>query len=130
MAKATWKFDQEQIHIEELQVHCIIGLHPEERVHEQSLVISMAIPSNFSRAAKKESLEHTVDYGEMARETRAFLKEGQFRLLESLGRSLGAHLCETFSLQAMSLHVRKREAIHECAGPAVSLRITRGGKKK
>ena len=129
MAKATWKFDQEQIHIEELQVHCIVGLHPEERVHEQPLVISMAIPANFTRAAKKENLDLTIDYGAVARETRAFLKEGQFRLLETLGRSLGAHLCETFSLSAVNLHIRKPEAIHECAGPAVSMTVTRGKKK-
>ncbi len=129
MAKATWKFEQEQIHIEDLRVHCIVGLHPEERVHEQPLVISMVIPVNFTRAVKKETLDTTIDYGAVARETRAFLKESQFRLLETLGRSLGVHLCETFSLPAVSLHVRKPEAIHECAGPAVSLRVTRGKKK-
>lgn len=121
-----WRFEQERIHIEELRVECIVGVRPEERTHEQSLLVSLSFPADFSRASESEDLHATVDYGQVAQEVRSFLVAGEFFLLETLARGLALHLCETFTLPGLSLYVRKPGAIPDSAGPAVSLTLTRG----
>ncbi len=122
-----WRFDDETIHIDNLQVRCIVGVRPFEREHEQPLLISIALPADFGAAAASEDLERTVNYSTVAAAARDFVREGRFQLLETLARRLGVHLCERFGLARVSLHVRKPQAINESDGPAVSLTVTREG---
>jgi FolB domain-containing protein len=122
---AMWRFEGETIRIDNLQVRCIVGVRPDEREREQPLVLSIAFPAEFAAAAESETLERTVDYSEVARAARAFVQEGRFRLLETLARRLGVHLCERFGLARVNLHVRKPQAIPDSDGPAVSLTVTR-----
>jgi dihydroneopterin aldolase len=102
-------------------------VRPEERVREQNLVLDLSFPADFAAAADSEELARTVDYSALTREAGEFLRREQFRLLETLARGLGRHLCETFGLERLSLTVRKPEAIADAAGPAVSLTIRREG---
>ena len=122
-----WRFEAETIHIDNLQVRCIIGVRPTERDREQPLVMSLAFPQDFGTAAESDTLEHTVNYSEVAQAARDFVRDGQFGLLETLARQLGMHLCERFGLPSMRLHVRKPQAIADSDGPAVSLTISREG---
>ncbi|HKJ00419.1 MAG TPA: dihydroneopterin aldolase [bacterium] len=122
-----WRFEDETIHIDNLQVRCIVGVRPFEREHEQPLLLSIAFPADFAAAADAEALERTVDYSQVAKAARAFVQEGRFQLLETLARRLGVHLCERFGLARVSLHIRKPQAIHDSDGPAVSLTVAREG---
>ncbi len=122
-----WRYEEETVRIENLEVRCIIGVRPHERETEQPLVISLAFPRDFAAAAASESLEDTVDYSAMARAAGAFVREGRFRLLETLARRLGAHLCERFGLDVLHLRVRKPQAITDAEGAAVSLVVRREG---
>ena len=118
-----WRFEEETIHIENLKVDCIVGVHPEEREREQPLVISLSFPANFEAAAGSESLAQTVDYSAVARDARQFVTEGRFQLLETLARELGTHLCQRFGLASMRLSVKKPRAIAGSDGAAVSLTV-------
>jgi dihydroneopterin aldolase len=120
-----WRFEGETIHIDNLQVRCIVGVRPFEREHEQPLLISLQFPADFGAAAGSEALEHTVDYSALAKAAQAFVREGRFQLLETLARQLGVHLCERFELAELSLHIRKPQAINGSDGPAVSLTVCR-----
>ena len=122
-----WRFEAERIHIENLRVDCIIGVNPDEREREQPLLISLYFPADFGPGEAGDDLSGTVNYSHVARETRSFVREGRFRLLETLARRLGAHLCEHFALNGLRLYVRKPEAVADSDGPAVSLTITREG---
>ena len=122
-----WRFEAETIHLDNLQVRCIIGVRPSERDREQKLLISLAFPQDFGAAADADALAHTVNYSDVAQAARDFVREGRFGLLETLGRKLGVHLCERFGLAAVQLHVRKPQAITESDGPAVSLTVRREG---
>lgn len=122
-----WRFEDETIHIDNLRVECIVGVRPFEREHEQPLLLSIAFPADFAAAAESGDLAHTVDYSALAKEARAFVREGRFELLETLTRRLGVHLCERFGLGRVTLHVRKPMAVNDSDGPAVSLTVVREG---
>jgi dihydroneopterin aldolase len=122
-----WQFESETIHIDNLEVSCIVGVRPYEREHEQPLLLSIALPADFGRASASGDLADTVDYSVVASAARAFVREGRFELLETLARALGVHLCDRFALPSVSLHVRKPRAINGSDGPAVSLTVRREG---
>lgn len=122
-----WRFEAERIHIENLRVDCIIGVNPDERERIQPLLITLSFPADFGLAEAGDDLSGTVDYSRVAHEARAFVRAGEFGLLETLIRRLGAHLCERFGLDEMRLHVRKPEAVAGSDGPGVSLTVRREG---
>ncbi len=115
------RFESETIHISDLRVHCIVGVHPREREQLQPLVLSISFPGNFGTAEREEQLAATVDYAKVAQAAREFVVQGRYKLLETLARGLAAHLGERFGLSRVSLHVRKPEAIADSGGAAVSL---------
>jgi dihydroneopterin aldolase len=118
-------FRDETIHLDNLRVDCIVGVKPDERQSEQPLLISLAFAADFGPAAERDDLARTVDYSEVARETRSFVRAGRFLLLETLARRLALHLCERFSLRRITLSVRKPQAVPDSDGPAVSLTVVR-----
>ncbi|MDH4248738.1 MAG: dihydroneopterin aldolase [Deltaproteobacteria bacterium] len=117
----TPRFTEEEIHLENLRVNCIIGIHPHERTTEQPLIITLRFPADFGPAAASESVADTVDYGEVGRAVRSFVVAGRFQLLETLARRLAVHLCETFALSWVRLRVRKPNAVSDSDGASVSL---------
>ena len=114
-------FSEETIHIENLRVECIIGIHPHEREHTQPLLISLSIPWSFAQASASEEIAATVNYSAVAKETTRFVQEGKFQLLETLARRLAQHLGSTFGLGELHLYIQKPEAVAASDGAAVSL---------
>ena len=117
-------FHKETIHIHNLRVEAIIGIHPHERDQPQPLIISLSFPWDFSRAAATEAVNATVDYSDMSAETTRFVQAGKFRLLETLARELAAHLGTSYGLERLDLEVRKPDAIDSADSAAVSLTWT------
>ena len=120
-----WRFEEETVHIENLRLECIVGVHPEEREHAQPLVISLSFPQDFDKAAATESLNETVDSSAVAGSARQVVIQGPLQLLETLARNLGVHLCERFALSSIRMTVKKPNAIAESDGAAVSLTVFR-----
>ncbi|MBI3993906.1 MAG: dihydroneopterin aldolase [Candidatus Lambdaproteobacteria bacterium] len=120
-----YRFENETIHIDKLRVECIIGVNADERVHPQPLLIDIAFRHWFEPAAARDNIDRTVNYSDVAAETRRFVIAGRYHLLETLARRLAEHLCDTFGLAHLELHVRKPQAVADSDGPAVSLTIVR-----
>ncbi len=120
-----WRFEDETIHVTNLQVQCIIGVRPFERENEQTLVLDLSFPGDFAAASDADELTATVDYSAVAKEARDYVRAERFRLLETLARRLGQHLCERFDLPRLTLSARKPQAINDSDGPSVSLTVVR-----
>ena len=67
--------------IDGIEVNCIIGDLPEERLHEQTLIVDveLEIPD---RAAETDNLADTVDYAAAAERVRVALSEAKCRMIE------------------------------------------------
>ena len=94
------------LRLDGIEVPCIIGDLPEERLAEQRLLVDVALELDLSAAAANDALADTVDYAELADRIRAKLKTAQCRLIEraaalALGECLsdGRVACATVTVR-------------------------------
>lgn len=112
--------------IEQLQLHCIIGILPAERVNPQPLLIEVAMEADFSEAAASESVTDTVDYAAVAARLQSLVHERQYQLVETLVAEAGAAILEWQPrVQQVTVTARKPNAVAEAGAVGARLTLTR-----
>jgi dihydroneopterin aldolase len=97
----------DRIVIRDLRIRCVVGVLPRERTTPQDLLVSLEVGADLAPAARSGSLEHTLDYAELARQTRELVVAGRFRLLETMAEDLAA--CALADRRAASVRVTVRK---------------------
>lgn len=113
----------DRIFIDDLEVHCVIGVHDWERSARQKLLISLELITDLKPAGDSDDLARTIDYSRVATDIEALAASGRFQLIEALAESIAAHLLTQFSLPTVRVAVRKPAALTRAA--AVGVRIER-----
>jgi FolB domain-containing protein len=80
------------ISIENLQVHCIIGMFTEERTDSQPVVVNLRLGLSTRNAGRNEDLRGTVDYHALGGQVKFLLSTCRFRLIETAAETLAAYL--------------------------------------
>lgn len=65
------------------EVSAIIGIYPHERENAQLVTIDLELFTDFSLPASTESINHAVDYTNIARDLKALLQSKQYHLVET-----------------------------------------------
>lgn len=65
-----------------IEVECILGDLPEERVVEQRILVDVALELDLQEAALSDALDDTIDYALLIGNIREALEEARCRLLE------------------------------------------------
>lgn len=81
----TWK---SQLFVEDLQVVCIIGDLPHERINPQSLRMDLQVQLDPNKTILTDNLETSVDYVSLAELATHIALHGQFRLVEALAEAV------------------------------------------
>jgi dihydroneopterin aldolase len=86
------------VFIRDLEIECIIGIWGWERKMPQTVNIDIDIGTDVANAAETEDIEHCVDYKSVSQTVTSLVKEGRFKLVETLAdrvqRSVGSCSCE------------------------------------
>jgi len=101
----------DRIFLNELKIHCIIGIFPWERKSKQAVLIDLDFPIDTRRSAKRDRIEDAVDYKKIAKAAIRFVEKSRFQLLETLAEELAARLLGDFSIHNLHLRVSKPGAI-------------------
>ncbi|MGB0679387.1 MAG: dihydroneopterin aldolase [Polyangiales bacterium] len=119
---------QHWIHLSDLCVPCILGVHPEERQRMQPVRVDLSLEVNPEGAAERDELGGTVDYAQAAARVSFVLEHGRFQLLETAAVALTKLLLlapaqgQSASLvQRVRLRLSKPEALGGSAVPAVEI---------
>ncbi len=72
----------------ELEVSCIVGILPRERVEPQPLHLTLDLELDLEAVGDTGDLERGVDYAAVDAEVRQLCVEGRFRLIESLALAI------------------------------------------
>ena len=111
----------EEIHLEDLKVKGILGIHPEERAHRQIIIINIWIYANLSKASKSDDLSDTVDYEDLKNQVFKLLKASSFFLIEKLAEAI-AGICLSYSqVKEVKVKVQKPEALSCCKNVGITI---------
>ncbi|MDF1644664.1 MAG: dihydroneopterin aldolase [Pseudomonadales bacterium] len=70
--------------IDRLELDCIIGIMPAERIHTQPLFIDVEMDCDFSAAATSEHISDAVDYAEISALLGKLIQDKAYQLVETL----------------------------------------------
>jgi 7,8-dihydroneopterin aldolase/epimerase/oxygenase len=115
------------IRIHALQVDCIVGLRPEERLVPQRLLLDMAVGVDTREAGRTGRIGATLDYDRVARDVVALLEFRRYRLVEVATEELSLMILTAYPIaQWVELRLEKPGALAGRARAAsVEVRRTR-----
>lgn len=101
-----------------------VGVPDWERARPQTLNFSIELAIDAAVAAVDDDLAATIDYAAVAAHLRAFLAQGEYRLLETLAERLAAELQREFGAPGIVIEVDKGAIVDGVQ--AAGVRIARG----
>lgn len=95
----------DRIHIEQLEVHGRVGVPDSERAQPQRLSLNVTLWPNI--AELNDNLANTINYSAVAECAKEFVRQHDYKLIETLAEKIAAHLLAQFNLRKIEIEVRK-----------------------
>ena len=111
----------DQLKLNGIEVECIIGDLPEERVNEQRLLVDVTLDIDLDDAANSDRLDDTVDYALLVGNIREALEDAKCRLLERAAGIVADVCLEDPLVERAAVTVRKFGSVSGVASAAVTL---------
>jgi FolB domain-containing protein len=119
----------DRIHIRDLAIDCIVGVHPHERTKPQRVILNITLDSDLSRAGATDALADTTDYAALAAAVARVARESACLLIERLAQ-LVADTCLAFTgVAGVTVTVDKPGALPGARAAAVEIHRQAGGTK-
>ncbi len=120
------KTKMDLIHIEQLEVTCIIGVLDWERKRPQKIFFDLTLETDCKKAAKTDDLDDTVNYTAIAKEVMKLAEKSKCFLIERLAEEVAGHCLKSFPIKSITVKISKPSAIR--AAKAVAVEIHRQKK--
>ncbi len=109
-----------------IEVLCIIGDLPEERLREQRLLVDATLELDLSAAAASDSLADTVDYAALSRRIRETLRSAKCRLVERAAKLAADECLADARVVRATVSVRKCGSVPGLSSAEVAVSRMRG----
>jgi dihydroneopterin aldolase len=96
-----------KISIVDLEVFYRVGVPDAERAQPQRLLLTVEMESDFSAAAKTDSIADTIDYFAVTQRLLKFGDGKSWRLIEKLAADIAAAVLSEFKPQSVAVEVKK-----------------------
>ena len=114
------------ISIVDLEVTCIIGILPNERVEEQTLLLDINLDVDIGDSAFADDINKTIDYTKIAEMATQLGISKKYKLIESFCYDLNNLFLDTFKIiQQSKITVKKPNAIPKAKYAAYSMKKSR-----
>lgn len=90
-----------------LQITCIIGVHPEERVAPQQIFVDFKGEFDFTTCVKSDLIQDTLDYAEVAKLCTEVAMQRAYSLLETCAYDALHLLVQKYDLKWAWIKVKK-----------------------
>ena len=90
-----------------IEVECILGDLPEERVREQKILVDLALALDLQSAGSSDRLDDTVDYALLVGDVREALEDAKCRLLERAAEIVADLCLSDPRVEKVTVSVRK-----------------------
>lgn len=113
---------RDAIRLEGLEVSCVVGVNPDERVREQPLVVTVELGLALDRAGRSADLADSYNYARVADELAALLRFRRYRLLEAAAEELAAMLLSVHPrIEEARVRLDKPEALKQARSAGVTI---------
>ena len=96
-----------RISIIDLEVHYRVGVPDTERAQPQRLLLTVEMESDFSAAAKSDSIVDTIDYFAVAQRLLKFGDGKSWKLIEKLTADIANTILAEFKPTGVTVEVKK-----------------------
>ncbi|MEI6079417.1 MAG: dihydroneopterin aldolase [bacterium] len=101
----------DKILINDLSARCIIGVWQDERVEKQDVLVNIAIGTDFSKAAKNDQFEDTLDYRAIKKKVLNLVESSKYYLLEALAEAISETCLDDNRVLEVTVRVEKPSAL-------------------
>ncbi|MCF7837286.1 MAG: dihydroneopterin aldolase [Candidatus Marinimicrobia bacterium] len=110
------------IYLRDLTLRCLIGINPDERIHEQDVIINLALRGDFSAAGQSDDIAEALDYKSVKLAVLEHVRASRCGLLERLATEI-ATLCLRIAprLKEVTVTVDKPGALRYTRSVAVEI---------
>ena len=114
------------ISIVDLEITCIIGILPNERVKEQTLLLNINLDIDIGDSTFADDINETIDYTIIADMATQLAITKKYNLIESFCKDLNNLFLETFQvIQQTRITVKKPKALSKAKYAAYSMKKSR-----
>ncbi|MCR5792405.1 MAG: 2-amino-4-hydroxy-6-hydroxymethyldihydropteridine diphosphokinase [Lachnospiraceae bacterium] len=118
------------IEIKQLEVFAKHGVMREENILGQKFLISLKLYLDTRSSGKRDDLDKTVNYADVATYVTDFVKENKFKLLETLAEKLAQKILIRYSLvESLDIRIEKPWAPVGLPLKTIAVEIHRGWKE-
>ena len=111
------------ISIVDLEITCIIGILPDERVKEQTLLLDIYLDVDFGDSIIADNINETIDYTKIVEMATQLGISKKYKLIESFCYDLNNLFLDTFKIiQQSNITVKKPNAIPKAKYAAYSMK--------
>ncbi|MDG2156159.1 MAG: dihydroneopterin aldolase [Gammaproteobacteria bacterium] len=114
------------VFIRDLEIECIIGIWGWERKMPQTVNIDIDMGTDVTKASETEDIEHCVDYKSVSQSVTGLVKEGRFKLVETLADRVAVHIMATYHVPWVRIRVSKPGAVKHSR--EVGVMVERGSR--
>jgi len=112
--------------VRDLEITCIVGIYPHERVQEQSVFLDLEIDYDFGPAHASDAIDDVVDYDMAVSSVTALIRDRQFHLIETMAEEVASLLlARVHQAGAVRVEVRKPAAVPRARHSFVRVERTR-----
>jgi len=113
------------VKIERLELDCIIGINPWERLTKQQITIDIEIDTDLTAAGKSDSIEDTINYRTIAKTVTTEVEKSDYGLVESIGAKIADICLEDDRVFSVRVTVRKPGAVRKASAVGIVIRRNR-----
>ena len=114
------------ISLVDLEITCIIGILPYERVKEQNILLDIHLDVDFGDSSYTDDINETIDYTKIAELATQLAISNKYKLIESLCNDLNKLFLDTFEIiQNSKITVKKPNALPKAKYAAYSMKKSR-----
>ena len=113
------------VKIERLELDCIIGINPWERLTKQQITVDIEIDTDLTAAGKSDSIEDTINYRTIAKNVTTEIEKSDYGLVESIGAKIADICLEDDRVFSVRVTVRKPGAVRKASAVGIVIRRNR-----
>ena len=113
------------VKIERLELDCIIGINPWERLTKQQITVDIEIDTDLSAAGESDAIEDTINYRTIAKTVTNEIEKSHYGLVESIGAKIADICLKDDRVFSVKVTVRKPGAVRKASAVGIVIRRNR-----